>query len=400
MIAVHERTLASSLPERSGALWAVAQRFSARADLPLPPAPARERLRALARAMDRFLSLDEVSPTAEHDFVEGAGAVLGVILIDHHPDARHRTRAGKHRVQLGDHGYFDPFFAIEAALESDDPRAALARQVATAEAEQRSEGPISRVVKSLSLQLAHTRPDLRIANHFDLDLSLASSDQQPFDVDLQRAVDSTREQAQPAVERVVARLVSMLPGASSPALSFAAVRDRLLPRLCAASLLDELAERVRSPLFSLAITSELRVALQVEIEGRGRYVRARELADWGLSDSQAISLALDNLGERSARFRLVREDTSYGALYVARSGDGLDSARLLLPALYEHLRARFGADAVVGVPHRDTFMVCGAQDMGLVAELRTRCEHTAARAPHRISGNLFRLCAPGALVVL
>lgn len=399
MATLHDPVSTQSVPERAGVLWSVAERFTQRMALaPLLAAPPAEQLRMLVRSVERFLSRDLATPAEEHDFVEGAGALLGVILIAHFRRARHRASGASHRLELGEYGYFDPFAAIESALQSDEPRVLLAREVARAEAEHRSEGPLSRVVKSLVGQLEVSRPDLALVDHFDLRLSLAArAGGEPFQVDLTRAVESTASQHQAAVDRVVSRLVSMLPGAAAVELDLEAARMRLLPRLSAAGALEELSVRGQSALFSLPVASGLSLALQVEQEGRARYVRAREVVAWGLDQHAGAQLAIQNLAQRSARFRLVRDESAHGAIYVARTGDGLDSARVLVPALHRQLTERLGAAPCVGIPHRDTFFACASGDERLVAELRERTRRDAARAPHPVSSELFTLVEPGVL---
>lgn len=397
-----QHALSSSVRDRAGPLWSVAERFSRTHGLPQSGhTSAKGRLCALAEEVERFLELERVTPDEEHAFVEGAGAMLGLILMEHFPRACHRARGSTHRIRLGTYGYFDPFSAIERALDADEPRRVLMREIRFAEAEYQSDGPISRVVRSLSSALREARPDLHIVEHFDLELSLApvnaNDGEAPIALDLRRAVESTRNQDRNAVDQVVKRLVSMLPG-STPELDVAAMRDRLLPRLSHVEALRELCTRGKSPLFSAPLVGELSVALQVQMEGRARYVRTTETSSCGLADDEAIELAIANLMRRSGRFRLVRHDGPSGTIYTARTGDGLDSARVLLPELYVLLTERLGTTACLGIPHRDTFFACAADNASAVAELRQRTEYDAARAPHRLSTKLYNLVAPGTLV--
>jgi uncharacterized protein YtpQ (UPF0354 family) len=385
-----------NLRARCGALWPVAERFSSRLALSDGATPA-ERLRALARAIERFA--DEPGH-GEDELIEGAGALLGVLLVEHCRGA-HQSRDGQHRVQLGAHGFFDPFAAVARSLDSDDPRAVLARAIREAEAEERGEGPVSRVVKDLCARLADARPDLEVSGHFDRELSLRSGAGEPFTVDLGRAVDSTRDQPASAVERVVQRIVSMLPRPDGevPEVAFTGVRAQLVPRLVLRAVVMELSERGHAALFAAPLCAELAVALQVESEGRARYVREREIAAWGLTAAEILEVALGNLEKRSARFRLVRHETEHGVMYGARTGDGHDSARVLLPALYDELGARLGAEPVLGIPHRDAFFAC-ADEAGIREELARRTEHDAARAPHKLSACLYRLVGPGVLAAV
>jgi uncharacterized protein YtpQ (UPF0354 family) len=395
-----ERLATESLEKRAGALWPVSQRFSSEwlRNLSERQVAPTERLRTLYAALESFLDRDEVSPIAEHGFVEGAGAFLGVILIDHFAGAVHRTRAGKHRVQLGAHGYFDPFAAIERALEAEDPRATLTSELHEAEAEYRSEGPISRVVRVLDTRLRESRPELSIADQFDVDLALEhATSGERLEVDLRRAVDATRDQAPAAVEQVVSRLLSMLPGPNDADTSLLTQQAQLLPRLCREDVVRDLSQSGRTLLWSLPLVHGLVLTLQVESEGRARYVRDSEVRAAGFSDSAARALALENLTQRSERVRIVRTDTEHGPIYLTRTGDGRDSARVLLPMLYSALCERVGGRACVGIPHRDAFYACASDQPALVRELAARVAHDAARAPHRLSEQLFVLEPGGTL---
>ena len=82
-------------------------------------------IRWLAAQVEEFV--DRESTEAQDDrFVEGAGAFLGLLLVDH-LGGRTREREGCHRVQLGRFGWFDPFGAIQEALDAEDPRSCRSR---------------------------------------------------------------------------------------------------------------------------------------------------------------------------------------------------------------------------------------------------------------------------------
>jgi hypothetical protein len=343
----------------------------------------------------RFLALDHVSEDEERVFVEGAGALLGLLLIDHAVDAAHVARGGVHRVRLGAHGYFDPFSAMDRVLDAPSPRQELMRQLELAEAERRGEGPIARVVRQFLGSLARERPELAVIDHFDLTLTLRGPDAQPVEVDLRRAVDTTRDQDAGAAQTVAQRLVSMLPGGGAGALDVQEARQRLMPRLLRSDALRDLATSGKSLLANAPLCAELSIALLLEYEGRARYVRERELAEWGLSWAEAFEQAWRNLARCSKAARIGREETPHGPLFLARTGDGRDSARVVLPALHAELRARVQAEVALALPHRDTFMACAADNAELVALLRHRAEQDASRAPHRLSEHVYRFAQDG-----
>jgi uncharacterized protein YtpQ (UPF0354 family) len=391
--------ISESLRARSGALGAAAQRFlqswlGTSADGFRGGAAG---LRALSEHLEHWLELeppDVLDDEDERQFVEGAGALLGLMLIDHVGDGAYVTRAGVHRVRLGRYGYFDPFAAIDRVLDAPDVRRELARQVAVAEAEASARGPISRLVHALVETLSCERPDLQLEDHFDLTLQLRAGDER-VELDLQRAVESTSDQSPAAVQSVARKLLSMLPGAPETPSTFDDVRTRLVPRLARADALRELESRGPGQLFAAPLTAELVVSLLVEYDGRARYVRAPEVERWGLSPPDALTVSLDNLALRSTAARITTSETEHGPLLVARTGDGRDSARVLLSSLYGALSARLGERVYVSIPHRDTFFACGEASGPLRDELARRTAHDAARAPHRLSTRVFQLTASG-----
>jgi uncharacterized protein YtpQ (UPF0354 family) len=400
----------SSVRQRAGALSATAERFVAERWLERgdPYEGGRTGLLALCKELARFSYALDVDEESERRFVEGAGALLGVLLIEHITDAAHVSARGQHRVRLGAHGFFDPFAAIDRALDAQDVRRALAVEIEGAEAEARSEGPISRVVALFALLLRAQRPDLSLADQFDCTLTLRMRDGgETLELDVRRAVETTREQKDGAVEMVARRLVSMLPGApNAQGEALEDVRTRLLPRLARSDALRQLTAQGQSVLFARPLLAELSVALLIEHEGRARYVRNDELTDWRLSPEEASALALDNLRARSERARIVRDASfgtradprtsrSEGSVLVARSGDGRDSARVLLPELFAELSARIGPHIAVALPHRDTFFACAAEDDALLRSMAERAANDCARAPHALSAELFGFSSTG-----
>jgi len=343
--------------------------------------PGTPALLALGRAIDRFAART-VSPAIESRFVEGAGSFLGVVLLAH-LGGTHVERGGVHRVRLGRAGFFDPFRAIEAALETDPARAALVDAVARAEAEAHDTGPIARVAIAFERCLEELRADLTITDRFERSIFLSE-----IEVDLSRAISATEGESDAAVAGAARKLVDMLPGGATVDVGAEEARLRLLPRL--------LGPRFELPVVADCIADELRVAWVLSYEGRARFVTARDLERWSMSTFDVSRYALANLAARSDRARLARVDTDHGPWIVARSGDGLDSARLLLPALAETLSPEVGSPCVVAVPHRDALFAC-ADEPPLIAALAARTRDDHARAPHGVTPNVYRLGTNGSI---
>ncbi len=379
-----------------GELVAAAQRFA-----PSPFPRGAEGVRALAAHLSTHLDDEHADDAEDRAFVEGAGALLGLLLVDHAGSGALVVKEGRARVRLSERGFVDPFAIMEGCLDADRPREALRRAIALAESESRGKGPFSRVLTAIEESLAETRPDLRVAERFEAWLRLEDG----TELDLRRLVDATREQSDAAARAAARKFVTMIPGTASGAAERAddaweSLRTRILPRLVPANfsagpgaprvLLAPLpARRAQTPLETLA------VAIVVPESGRARYLRADEPALHERDVPSVLAQAIANLAARSHTARFARVETDAGPLIVARTGDGLDAARLLLPGLYAVLAAELGPGCAVAVPHRDTLLACAATSRAALAALGARAREDAARAPHRISDMLFSLDETG-----
>lgn len=354
-------------------------------------------VRALAALIDHFSS-EELEAEAENRrgvkeaedraFVEQAGALLGLLLVDHIGDGALVSCDGAHRVRVGARGFVDPFAIIDGVLDADDPRRALAAAIAQAEAEAHDRGPLSRVMAAVERRLVTARPELRVALRFEALLVLDGE----VELDLRRLISATEGESEETVESAARKLVDLVPGGSATReTAWADARDRLLPRLVPATF----APGGHTSLLRRPVVADVALALLVQHEDRARYVRADELARWGLGEDGVIDVAITNLAARSASARFARIDTDAGPLVVARTGDGLDAARLVLPGIHDVLAKELGSPLRVGVPHRDTLIACATGSAALERSVAARVRDDHARAPHRISAMLFTLTRDG-----
>lgn len=363
-----------------GAFGPAARRFVER--FAAGPARGVDGLRALATAIDRFA--EEGAPEDEDAFLEGAGALLGAIVIEHFAGrARHVERSGQHRLALGAAGFVDPFAIVARVLNGETPaQRVLAAEMTLVEAELAGTGPLARLALALEAELAASRPELRVVDRFDRRLVLSDE----TEIDLAQALAATDElplgATPPAVTQAAKKLVSMLPGAAAP-LDREALLSRLVPRLIGPSF-------PASGVHAVPLRGELRLALTTRHEGRARFVLERDLPSLGVAHDELVRRALDNLALASKGARVIED----GPLVSVRSGDGLDSARLLLPGLFETFAPRLGEPFLAAVPHRDVLLLAGRGD---AAALRARAEDDFARAPHRISARLFAVGLAGLL---
>jgi uncharacterized protein YtpQ (UPF0354 family) len=330
-----------------------------------------------------------VSACEEAEFVEGAGALLAAVLVVHVGLGAHVERDGVHRVRLGTHGFFDPFQAIETALAASSARTALVAEVARAEAEAAGLAGHGRVSSTFERVLADVRPDLAIDERFEGRLwlstldSVSDPDSAPVEVDLARVIALADGQSDTAVEHAVKKLVSMLPGGTDAGLAREEALSRLLPRVVGPAF------DLRATLHARPLPNGARVCLVLAYDGRSRFVRAHELEDWAVDPDEAVRMALENLARRSIRARFGRIDTIDGPVIFARTGDGLDSARIVLPGLVDVLGPELGEPFVAAVPHRDALLACRADAPRSYESMMARVSDDHARAPHRISDKPF-----------
>jgi hypothetical protein len=215
---------------------------------------------------------------------------------------------------------------------------------------------------------------------------------------IERVCEADDVRSSLALEVALAEAQARGGGQTQPAhdAGWALVRARVLPRLIGPRFYDTLGKAERElPLCTQPLAGDVRIAFIVREHGRARYVRGDEAARWDVPTSEIACAAVSNLARCSAQAKLMRFDGEHGSLVVARTGDGLDSSRLLLPGLHDLLAAELGSPFAAAVPHRDALFACSLRDPPALQALRERTAFEAARAPHAISAALFAV-GPGA----
>ena len=371
----------NALEDVGGGLVPAARAFvdSQRPPLPGTGAPG---IRWLATQLEDFVDRDTDGGDDDR-FVEGAGALLGLLLIDH-LGGRTRERDGCHRVQLGRFGWFDPFGTIQEALDAEDPRECLSEYLSVAEREADENGPVSRVVRVFASTLGRERPDLDIESQFELTVDLNNG----ASVDLARLERVARDQDDDAATEAARRIISMLPGSNTQEETpWNEAATRLLPRLVSDKFLASLPSE--QTLYIDAVGSDVHLALQLRYGTRARYVRCAEVDSWALERAAARQQAIENLAAKSRSLRLERVTDE---ILRVRQGDGLDGARLLLPDLAARLARVEPGFWVAAAPHRDVLLLARGE---AVDELHRRAQDAAQRAPHPVSPAMFAITPQG-----
>jgi hypothetical protein len=376
-----------ALRDRAGPMLAAAHDL-ARWKGPAAFPEGRVGIRLLGRLVEEAVFDESLTDEDDARFVEGAGAMLGLLLIAHVGLGRHRERDGRHRIELGELGFFDPFGAIDAALDADRPQNELARRVAMAEAEANGDGPVAKTTALLIAGLARHGHTRRIRDRFEAWVALDDG----VEIDLARFVTLASDD-DADLPGAIDRLVSMLgaEGGSAERLSWAEAQGRLLPRLAAPAFVEELSrERGSAPIACRELATGLMFTLVLAFEGRSRFVRAREVAFWTESAGvDPFAFAITRLDERLDATRWQGVTVGERACYSASRGDGLAAALILSARMRHELAQKLGSVFLIGVPHRDRLLA--SADAVEAPELRAHVADEMRRAPHGIAGHLFRI---------
>jgi uncharacterized protein YtpQ (UPF0354 family) len=340
--------------------------------------PGAEGVRWLARAIDRFRAHPAPDDRA---FVEGAGACLGLLLLDHVGGGALVRRGETTRLRLGRYGSVDLFGAIERVLDAGDSRSELAVRIREAEAEARGEGARSRVFSVFEAELEKSHPGLSIVDSSDDGVWLEGG----IEVDLRRVVSATADLDRAAVVVQVARVLALVPSGAGASDAPGLPLEEIVPRLVARTFLDGF-EAQGTHLASRPLTESIRVAYVIVFRDRARYLRADELT----RHPDLPQIALANLASRSRAARFDWIESANGPLVVGCTGDGHDAARLLLPSLHDVLAPEIGSPFLVAIPHRDCLLAAPDGDDGRRA-IGDRAQAAFARAPHAISLELLRV---------
>ncbi|HET8939659.1 MAG TPA: hypothetical protein VFN67_39745 [Polyangiales bacterium] len=393
-------TWIDAIASRSGPLHTAAAEFAVVHGLETDPPRGVGGLCALSKLIsdaradlvdaEHTQAADDVE-AEERQFVAGAGAYLGLLLLDHLPSSAHVAHGGEHRLRLSAHGFFDPFAAVADALNANDAPRALLAAIQRAEAEAAGSGPTARVGSALRARLAQMA-HVRVLDHFDERMWLDVEGTR-VELDLARVINTTRGESDALLTHAVDRLCSSLVREASPLLRWEGAQPLLFPRLLGKSFVETLPDARDLHLKQLA--SDVWQALVLRFKDRARFVRRAEVDSW--NGAQPDQHALNNLAQASEAARFFQHFTRHGTIVVAESRDGLDAARLLLPGLHSVLAPVLGREFIVSTPHRDTLLACPARPEALIAELRSRTDAAVRGAPHAISQRLWLVKGPGQL---
>jgi hypothetical protein len=186
--------------------------------------------------------------------------------------------------------------------------------------------------------------------------------------------------------------------APAPASVWRTLEAEVLPRLVGPRFFGFLEQRFsEAPVFVAKLAGQVQLAFILRSGGSARYLRKDEVARSAATTGQIVRSAVRNLARASTGARLLRCDDDHGVLVVAKTGDGLDSSRILLPGLHDVLAPELGSPFAVAVPHRDALFACSIGSGRSLGELRDRAAREAERAAQSITHELFAIGPSGRL---
>jgi len=356
---------------------------------PNPFPEGRDGIRRLGELVDAFVFDEKYADASDDRFVEGAGAMLALLLLSHVGVGGHRERGTAHAIAIGSYGFFDPFAAIDASLEAPRPSAELARRIAEAEAEAAGEGPFARVHAALDESLARSRTGRVARDRFELHATLDDG----TELELARFAPFANDAK--ALAASLDKLVSWLESGPTEArpVDWAEVEARVVPRLVSRRFADELRTTRSISIAFAPVAHDLGASLVLAYDGRLRFLRHDEEASIAASGRDARATAMRRLDDSTNAMRWRAETLGGCPCAIGTRGDGLAATSILAQPVRESLAVKLGHGYVIGVPHRDRLVA--THDADDFCALAAHVADEFHRAPHGVSPHLFRVTAEG-----
>lgn len=172
--------------------------------------------------------------------------------------------------------------------------------------------------------------------------------------------------------------------------SFAANRDRVLPQIVPASLVRT-SRRDGQPVAVVPFVSGLSIAFVVDEPERYCYISRDVMGDWGVTETDLLSVALDNLRSISMEAPFQQIGAGERAMLVFETFDGYDASRILLGRLMVEVSAHVPGRPVIAIPHRDSLLIVGDVDLGFVEAVGASVKRDHKAHSYPISPNLLTI---------
>ncbi len=169
------------------------------------------------------------------------------------------------------------------------------------------------------------------------------------------------------------------------------VRNSVFPILLPRSLVESMGPDVvrEEWINSLMICYQLR--------HRNSPITRGDCRQWGVDCETLHAHAISNLLRRTRELSMTGGPAENYTLFGFPQEDSLNSSRMLLPLIYQHLRPHLGVTFYMAAPDRDVLLAFATEDESTVAWLRRQVEMRFAQAAHPLSDKLF-LATPDGIV--
>jgi len=143
------------------------------------------------------------------------------------------------------------------------------------------------------------------------------------------------------------------------------------------------------------VTGMLRATLALDLPGRIAWVRAAQLAEWGVSETLAEQIALANIAEVAGEGVEPFDMGGTHPAWQVSSDDGYEISRLLLPGWLASFEGKVHGNPIAAVPHRNALIVTGDGEPRDIERLAGVARAWYESAPGPISPALYRVADDG-----
>lgn len=206
----------------------------------------------------------------------------------------------------------------------------------------------------------------------------------------------TRELPPAAREDEILRWLTAMTRSHEGPSSWVAARPLLMPTLRTPSACSSVALEPRREDFALRDVAPMLRCLTVIDDGeRVVWLERSDLEVWGVAEELARQVALENLAALAGDGIERLPSRSGAPMFQVRSGDGLESSRLLLPGWLAEFAPTVDGLPICAVPHRGALLVTGDANPEAVAELAELATAEYAVAPGPLSPALYVITRDG-----
>lgn len=259
-----------------------------------------------------------------------------------------------------------------------------------------SEAEFSRVLVN---RARRERPDIRVEPMGDYLLLIQPLQGQQRVVSMADLYETYRQAPRERDEAIAAFLETRV-YEEQPAISgsFAENRNAIMPQVVPLTLLEYCKQDNRE-LAALPYLGGLAIAFVLDEAERYTYIHRRIMEDWGVTETDLLHAAMENLQELGEGENHYQIGTEERIALVWETFDGYDASRILLSKVINAAAALVPGNPLIGIPNRDYMVLFSDVDPDFVAEMRERIRQDFEGHDYPVTTRLFTLDG-GVLVAL